>query len=76
MNLEELDVVELIEKLPQIPVGTKGTVVFVYPRRDEVEVEFFDKKGNTLGVEKVSVEFLRKTRRMKNNKSSKRTKDF
>jgi hypothetical protein len=74
MNIKELDVVELIKELPQIPAGPQGTVVFVYPKGDEVEVEFFDQEGSTIGVEKVSVEFLRKVCRMKNNKFSKKAK--
>jgi hypothetical protein len=73
MNLKELDVVELVKELPQIPEGTQGTVVLVYPGGGEVEVEFFDQEGNTIGVERVSVELLRKVRRMKkSNKHSKR----
>ena len=73
MKLKELDVVELTKKLPQIPGGTQGTVVFVYSGGDKVEVEFVDKEGNTLGVERVSVEFLRKIkekRKMKKNSKS------
>lgn len=75
MKLKELDVVELIRELPEIPNGTQGTVVLVYPGGGEVEVEFFDQEGNTIGVERVSVELLRKVRRMKkNNKHSKKAK--
>jgi len=71
MKLKELDVVEPTKELPQIPGGTRGTVIFVYPGGDEVEVEFVDQEGNTLGVEKVSVEFLRKTKEKKMKKNSK-----
>ena len=65
MKLKELDIVELIRELPEIPNGTQGTVVLVYPGGDEVEVEFFDQEGNTMGVEKVSAELLRKVGGMK-----------
>jgi hypothetical protein len=64
-KIKELDVVELTKELPQIPKGTQGTVVSVYPSGDKVEVEFFDQEGNTMNVENVSVEFLRKVRKMK-----------
>jgi hypothetical protein len=61
-KIKELDVVELTKELPQMPQGTQGTVVFVYPGGAEVEVEFVDQEGNTRSVEKVSVEFLRKVK--------------
>jgi hypothetical protein len=75
MKLKELDVVELVKELPQILEGTQGTVVFVYPGGNEFEVEFVDQEGNTLDVERVSAELLRKVRGMqKNKKSSKKEK--
>jgi len=64
-EINELDVVKLTKDLPKIPKGTQGTVVFVYPGGNEVEVEFVDHRGNTLGVEKVSIGLLRKVRKMK-----------
>jgi hypothetical protein len=72
VRIKELDVVELTKELPQIPQGTKGTVVFVYSGGSEVEVEFVDQEGNTLGVERVSAELLRKVGGMKKNKKPSR----
>jgi len=75
MKLKELDIVELIRELPKIPKGTQGIVVFVYPGGNEFEVEFVDQEGNTVGVERVSAELLRKVRGVqKNKKSSKKAK--
>ena len=75
MKLKELDVVELTKELPQIPQGTQGTVVFVYPGKTEVEVEFVDQEGNTIGIERVSAKLLKKVRMVrKNNKRSKEAK--
>ncbi len=60
MKLKELDVVELTRELANVPKGTQGTVVLVYPGGRQVEVEFFDQEGNTLGVERVPVHLLKK----------------
>jgi Txe/YoeB family toxin of Txe-Axe toxin-antitoxin module len=74
IRIKELDFVELTKELPQIPKGTRGTVVFVYPGGDEVEVEFVDKEGNTISVENVRVEFLKKVRRERKSKNSIKSK--
>ena len=63
MRLKELDVVELIKELATIPKGTQGTVVLVYPGGRQVVVEFVGEKGETLGVESVPVDFLKKVPR-------------
>jgi hypothetical protein len=60
VKLRELDVVELTKELGTMPKGTQGTVVLVYPQGKWVEVEFVDQEGNTVGVESVPVDFLRK----------------
>jgi hypothetical protein len=63
MKLKELDVVELTRELTTIPKGTQGTVVLVYPGGKQVEVEFVDQAGETLGVESVPARFLKKVPR-------------
>jgi len=63
MKLKELDVVELTRELATIPKGTQGTVVLVYPGGKQVEVEFVDQAGETLGVESVPEHFLKKVSR-------------
>jgi len=63
MKLRELDVVELTRELATIPKGTQGTVVLVYPGGKQVEVEFADQKGETVGVESVPTDFLKKVPR-------------
>jgi hypothetical protein len=60
VELKELDIVELTKELSTMPKGTQGTVVLVYPGGRQVEVEFVDQAGETLGVESVPVDFLRK----------------
>jgi len=60
VKLRELDVVELTKELATIPKGTQGTVVLVYPGGKQVEVEFVDQAGETLGVESVPARFLKK----------------
>jgi len=60
MRLKELDVVELTRELDTVPKGTQGTVVLVYPGGKQVEVEFVDQAGKTIGIESVPTHFLRK----------------
>jgi hypothetical protein len=69
-KIKELDIVELTENLQRLPKGTQGTVVFIYPDSDKVEVEFVDENGNTISVENVSVELLRRVRKVKKNRDS------
>jgi hypothetical protein len=63
MKLKELDVVELAKELATMPKGTQGTVVLVYPGGKQVEVEFVDQAGETIGVESVPTDFLKKVPR-------------
>jgi hypothetical protein len=63
MKLKELDVVELTKELATVPKGTRGTVVLVYPGGRRVEVEFVDQAGETIGVESVPTDFLKKVPR-------------
>jgi hypothetical protein len=63
MKLKELEVVELTRELTTIPKGTQGTVVLVYPGGKQVEVEFVDQAGETIGVESVPARFLKKVPR-------------
>jgi len=65
MKLKELDVVELTKELATIPKGAQGTVVLVYPGGKQVEVEFLDQAGETIGVESVPAHFLKKVPRKK-----------
>jgi len=65
MKLKELDVVELTKELATIPKGAQGTVVLVYPGGKQVEVEFVDQAGETIGVESVPAHFLKKVPRKK-----------
>ena len=74
MRLEELDVVELTREFPHLARGTQGTVVLVYPSGRQVEVEFVDQEGNTLGVESVPTDFLRKVARAPKTKKKTITK--
>jgi DNA-binding protein HU-beta len=74
MRLEELDVVELTREFPYLARGTQGTVVLVYPSGRQVEVEFVDREGNTLGVESVPTDFLRKVARAPKTKKKTITK--
>jgi hypothetical protein len=60
MKLKELEVVELTRELTTIPKGTQGTVVLVYPGGRQVEVEFVDQAGETIGLESVPIDFLLK----------------
>jgi hypothetical protein len=68
VKLKELDVVELTRELATIPRGTQGTVVLIYPGREQVEVEFVDQAGETLGVEAVPTNFLKKVPRQNKKK--------
>jgi hypothetical protein len=63
MKLKELDVVELTKELATIQKGTQGTVVLVYPGGRQVEVEFVDQEGETIGIESVPAHFLKKVPR-------------
>jgi len=63
MGLKELDIVKLTRELATIPKGTQGTVVLVYPGGKQVEVEFVDQAGETIGVESVPARFLKKVPR-------------
>jgi hypothetical protein len=63
MRLQELDSVELTRDLRSFVRGTRGVVVLVYPSGKQVEVEFLNPKGDTLGVESVPTAFLRKVPR-------------
>jgi hypothetical protein len=65
MKLKELDVVELAKELATIPKGTRGTVVLVYPGGRQVEVEFVDQAGETIGVESVPEHLLKKVPKRK-----------
>lgn len=47
--MNELDVVRLKEDYKEISKGTKGTIVFIYDKKN-CEVEFLDKDGDTIGV--------------------------
>jgi hypothetical protein len=40
-EFEEFEIVELKVEKPNLPVGTRGTIVFVHPEKDVFEVEFF-----------------------------------
>jgi len=72
MRLQELDSVELTRDLPSFVRGTRGVVVLVYPSGKQVEVEFFNPKGNTLGVESVPTALLRKVPRARKPKAAPR----
>ena len=58
--MKELDCVELTQPFEGLPAGTKGTVVLVYPG-PHAEVEFFDGKGETVGVFTVPTSLLKVT---------------
>jgi hypothetical protein len=72
MRLQELDSVELTRDLPSFVRGTRGVVVLVYPSGKQVEVEFLNPKGDTLGVESVPTAFLRKVPRAPKPKAAPR----
>jgi hypothetical protein len=72
MRLQELDSVELTRDLPPFVRGTRGVVVLVYPSGKQVEVEFLNPKGDTLGVESVPMAFLRKVPRAPKPKAAPR----
>jgi len=48
--LKEYDSVVAKKDLGDVPKGTKGVIVIVYPGKRDFEVEFFDAEGNTLCV--------------------------
>jgi hypothetical protein len=64
--------VELSRDLPSFVRGTRGVVVLVYPSGKQVEVEFLNPKGDTLGVESVPMAFLRKVPRAPKPKAAPR----
>lgn len=47
--MKELDCVRLLEDFENIPKGTEGAIVIDY-RGPDVEVEFFDKEGDTIDI--------------------------
>lgn len=54
IQLKEFDTVELLVNLNDtLKKGAKGTIVFDYESSGMFEVEFFDEKHNTIGVERV-----------------------
>ena len=48
--MNELDSVKLNKDFQNISKGTEGAIVHKYSEKD-FEVEFFDKKGNTINIE-------------------------
>ena len=63
---------ELTREFPPLARGTRGVVVLVYPSGKQVEVEFLNPKGDTLGVESVPTAFLRKVPRAPKPKAAPR----
>ncbi|WP_078127288.1 DUF4926 domain-containing protein [Leptospira alexanderi] len=53
-EFQEYDVVCAKNLLPLVPIGTRGTVLIVYPGGEDYEVEFFNEIGETLNVLTVS----------------------
>ena len=47
--MKEFDCVYLTHPFSKLPVGAKGTIVYEYDGKN-FEVEFFDAKGETIGV--------------------------
>lgn len=58
-DIVEHDIVVSKTKFPNIPVGTSGTVVFVYDDGKTYEVEF-TKKGKTIAVETATKDQIEK----------------
>ena len=59
--MKELDVVRLVQELQGIPVGTEGTIGHKYDD-SMYEVEFFNKRGDTLDVittPKIAIELIK-----------------
>jgi hypothetical protein len=52
-DFKEHDVVVLKTNVGGIPKGAKGTIVFADETNSVFEVEFFDDKHNTIGVERI-----------------------
>lgn len=55
--MDELQCVKLIKEFKGMPKGTKGTIVLKYTEND-FEVEFFDDKGETIGVYTIEGEYI------------------
>lgn len=55
--MKELDVVKLNKDFGSIKKDTEGTIVNKYDDKN-FEVEFFDKKGNTIDVVTISIDYL------------------
>ncbi len=55
--MDELQCVKLIKEYKGMPIGTKGTIVLKYTEND-FEVEFFDDKGETIGVYTIESEYI------------------
>ena len=52
-SFKENDVVELTNRVGNLPTGTKGTIVYVYPTHTLFEVEF--DKDNVFSVSEISL---------------------
>ena len=64
-NFNELDIVISTENIGDIPIGTKGTIVHIYPyifnfNYMAYAVEFFDDDHNTLSVETATKKQIKK----------------
>lgn len=60
MKLKEYEVVRLLSPIPEhgLPAGALGTIVMVYPEPLAYEVEFLDKRGNTIAIATLKPELL------------------
>ena len=51
---KELEIVASKNELPNIPIGAKGTVVYIYDDKKHFEVEFVDDNNDTIALMTVS----------------------